>query len=261
MTGAASGIGRGLAQVLAEEGCILAISDVNEAGLKETAQIIGDKVEVSTHIVNTADRAQVARYAGEVVERHGKVDIVINNAGIANSDPFEALPYEDFEKVMKVNFWGVVNGCKEFLPYLKKRPEAHVVNLSSINGVLPFPSQTAYVSSKFAVRGFSETLYLELKGSNVTISSVHPGSVRSNMARDASHTKPLYDWDKTLEAYEGKMMKLSAEDAARAIVKGIKKRKFRVIVGSDAKAAWLLQRLCPQFAIEYMNWFYHKLHR
>ena len=261
LTGAASGIGQALAMGLAEEGCDLAISDVNRDGLDETVSMIQNTVKVTSHIVNTADGEEVNQYAKEVVDQHGKVDMVINNAGIANADPFEAIPYEDFKAVMDVNFWGVFHGCKAFLPYLKQRPEARIVNMSSINGVLPFPSQTAYVTSKFAVRGFSETLYLELKGSNVAVSSIHPGSVRSNMARDAKVTRPMYDKELTLKAYEGKMMKLSAEGAAKIIIKGIKKKKFRIVVGNDAKAAWILQRLFPQFAIEYMNWFYHRLHR
>ena len=142
VTGAGSGIGRGLATVLAEEGCHLAISDVNEDRLAETAKIIGDKVRVTTHIVDTAERNQVAQYARDAADQHGGVDIVINNAGVGNADPIEALPYEDFERLMKVNFWGVVYGTKEFLPYLKSLPEGHIVNLSSINGVLPFPGQS-----------------------------------------------------------------------------------------------------------------------
>ena len=186
VTGAASGIGRALATNLAAKGCHLAISDVNEQGLRETANLVAHKnAKVTTHIVDVADRDQVYRYAEDVVNQHGRVNIIINNAGVAVGDSIECVSYEDFEWVVGINFWGVVYGTKAFLPYLKKEPEGHIVNISSINGIIPNPYNAPYCATKFAVKGFTETLSQEMRGTSVGVTCVHPGGIGTNIIRNA----------------------------------------------------------------------------
>src|SRR5689334_15074402 len=179
VTGAASGIGRALAVRLAEEGAQLAICDVNEAALQETAQQAAKAghpgAKISTHVVDVADRERMAAFVDEVVAEHGRAHLVINNAGVALAGTAEELAVEDIEWLMSINFWGVVYGTKMFLPVLRQQPRAHLVNVSSIFGIIAPPGHSAYVASKFAVRGFTEALRHELKGSNITISCVHPG--------------------------------------------------------------------------------------
>ena len=168
MTGAAAGIGRALATTLAGEGCDLALSDVDEVNLEETARRVREIGRaVSTHVVDVADRDAVFRWASDVASEHGGVDVLINNAGVAVLATIEEVDYDDFEWVVGVNVWGVVHGVKAFLPLLRQRPEGHIVNISSINGMLPFPRNGPYNLSKFAVAGFTETLVQELRGTGI----------------------------------------------------------------------------------------------
>lgn len=176
ITGAASGIGQMLAKNLAELGCNVAIADIDETGLKQTADMVSRTgVRVTTHVVDVSDRYQVYRYAEEAAHLHGGVHLLINNAGVALSELLEDATYEDFEWIMGINLWGVIYGCKAFLPHLKKEPEAHIVNVSSVYGIIAFPFNGAYCTTKFAVRGFTETLCQELKDTSVHVSCVHPG--------------------------------------------------------------------------------------
>ena len=156
ITGAASGIGRMLAVNLAKEGCGLALSDINAPALQETAKLIGNRVKVTTHVLDVSQREQVFRYADEAAESHGGVDLIINNAGVSVGDFLETIPLEDFEWLMGIDFWGVVYGTMAFLPHLKKRPEGHIVNISSINGILPNPNNGPYCCAKFAVKGYTK---------------------------------------------------------------------------------------------------------
>jgi NAD(P)-dependent dehydrogenase (short-subunit alcohol dehydrogenase family) len=156
ITGAASGIGRSLALNLADEGCHLAISDINETGLKETADMVCSRsknLRITTHKVDTSDHKQVKQYADDVVKAHGEVHIIINNAGVVITETIEDLSYEDFEWLMGINLWGVIYGCKEFLPYLKKQDSAHIINISSVNGIFTNPNNGPYCTAKFAVQG------------------------------------------------------------------------------------------------------------
>lgn len=251
-----------MALAFAAEGCNVSLSDVNKEGLEETAHLVGDKVKVTTMIVDVAKLDQVVAFAKDTVEKHGGVDIIVNNAGVALGDFIETVPYKDFEWLMGVNFWGVVYGTKEFLPYLKKRPEGHIVNISSINGFLPNPSNGPYVCSKFAVHGLNGTLFQELDGTNVSVTSVHPGGIATGIARNARHNRPLVEGqtpEDSASVYEKKMLKTSPDDLARAVLKGIKKKKFRVIAGNGASLLWFLSRYFPHWSIKFMNKHYRKL--
>ena len=185
LTGAGSGIGRCLAIQLAQHGSHLSLSDVDEAGLKETKELLSQDIVVSTHIVDVADREQVYAWAENTVKDHGHVDCIINNAGVASTASIEEIRYEDFNWVFNVVFYGVLYGTKAFLPHLKQRPDAHIVNISSVNGFVATPRNGAYACAKHAVKALNQTLQQELRGTSVNITSVHPGGVKTNIARNA----------------------------------------------------------------------------
>jgi Short-chain dehydrogenases of various substrate specificities len=249
ITGAASGIGRALALNLAACGCHLAISDVNEAGLKETAdQARSSGARVTTHTVDVAHCEQVKSYADEVVTAHGAVHLVINNAGVAITETLEDVTYEDFEWLMGINLWGVVYGCKEFLPHLKHQDVAHIVNISSINGIVTNPNNGPYCTAKFAVRGFTETLAQELAGTNVKVSCVHPGGIKTNIANNSKFYKasdPSLGKEEAFAIFNRVMASTLADKAAKIIIAGIKKDKLRILVGTDAYVLDWLKRLFP----------------
>lgn len=247
VTGAASGIGRMLAVNLANEGCNLAIADIDEKGLNETAALINNRVNVSTHIVDVAKREQVFRFAEEAARNHGGVDIIINNAGVVVGDFLETVPLEDFEWLFGINFWGVVYGTMAFLPYLKKQFEGHIVNISSINGIMPNPNNGPYCAAKFAVKGYTETLAQEMYGTNIKVSCVHPGGIKTSIARNARVNRTLYNLtkEKAQRIYEDELFKTTADEAAKIIISGIKRNKRRILVGPDAKALDLLTRFFP----------------
>ncbi|MFN0120354.1 MAG: SDR family NAD(P)-dependent oxidoreductase [Blastocatellia bacterium] len=248
ITGAGSGIGRALALGLAARRAGLAIADVNREGLAETAHLLaGTGVKVSTHIVDVADQEQVAALAGDVVREHGHASLLINNAGVALIGNFEEIGVDDMEWLMSINFWGVVYGVRHFLPILRAQPRAHIVNISSIFGIVGFPGQTAYCASKFAVRGLSESLRheLEAEGANVQVSVVHPGGIKTNIARAA---RPGAQTDLSKHGIVGDFDKLAPttpEQAAEQIIRGILRNKPRIVVGPDAGMMDRLQRLLP----------------
>jgi len=251
ITGAASGIGRMLAVNLANQRCNLAIADIDEAGLNETAALIGDQVKVSTHIVDVSKREQVFRFAEEASLHHGGVDIIINNAGVALGDFLETVPLEDFEWLMGINFWGVVYGTMAFLPYLRKRPEGHVINISSLNGIMPNPNNGPYCAAKFAVKGYTETLAQELHGTNIKVSCVHPGGIKTNIAHNARFNCSMYSLsrEKAICLYEDELFWTTADEAARVIISGIKRNKRRILIGIDAKLLDLITRFFPVTAV------------
>lgn len=251
VTGAASGIGRMLAVNLANEGCNLALADINAAGLQETAKLVGNQVKVTTHILDVSRREQVFQYADEAAERHGGVDIIINNAGVALGDFLETVPLEDFEWLMGINFWGVVYGTMAFLPHLKKRPEGHVVNISSINGIISNPNNGPYCAAKFAIKGYTETLAQEMHGTSIHVSCVHPGGIKTNIARNTRINRTMFDLtkEKAVNLYEEELFRTTADDAAKIIIAGIRRNKRRILVGADAKAIDLLTRFFPVTAV------------
>ncbi len=252
ITGAGSGMGRTLALQLAEEGVHLALSDINLESVNETRDLIGGKVKVRTDKIDVTQEAAIFAYAESVQDEFGQINMVFNNAGAALNAPFSQMSIEDFKWQMDVNFWGVAYGTKAFLPILEKAEWGHIINTSSLFGLIAAPSNSAYNASKFAVRGMTEALRLELDdaGSSVSCTSVHPGGVKTNIVRLArtSQNNTFMEGKSHQEAidYFDKLALTTAEKAAAIIIKGVKKNKKRVLVGPDAKIADKIQRLFPQ---------------
>ena len=247
VTGAGSGIGRALAQRLAAAGSPLALADVDEAGLAETAQSIGSgKALLTTQVVDVAEEAAVNAFAEEVGKRHGRVTLLINNAGVAMEGTFEEISLDDFRWLMNINFWGVVYGVKFFLPMLKREQRAHIVNISSLYGLIAPPGQPAYSSSKFAVRGFTECLRHELAKTSVHVSCVHPAGIRTAIARRARVGAGVKrtDVEEKVARFE-KYFRTTPEEAATRILRGVERSKPRILIGSDAYKIDILQRLRP----------------
>ncbi|HEX4869762.1 MAG TPA: SDR family NAD(P)-dependent oxidoreductase [Moraxellaceae bacterium] len=248
ITGAGSGIGRATAILMASKGCHLALSDVNETGLAETAaKCLQHGVKVTTRKVDVASREQMYAWADEVVADHGLVNIIFNNAGVALGATVEDMQYSDFEWLMGINFWGVVYGTKAFLPHIKTAGEGAIVNVSSVFGLIAVPTQSAYNAAKFAVKGFTEALReeMEISGTNIGVTCVHPGGIKTNIARAArvTETKGLVDAKSTRD-FE-KAFITTPEKAAEEVVNGILKNKRRVLIGPDAVAIDLMQRALP----------------
>lgn len=252
ITGAGSGIGRQLAYHLVGAGAEVALSDVDEAGLRQTAarcRELGAR-RVSETRVDVADRAAVHRWADEVALAHGRVNMIFNNAGVALASTLEGTTYEDFEWIMGINFWGVVHGTKAFLPHLRASGEGHVVNISSIFGIIAVPGNGTYNATKFAVRGFTEALRqeLELSGAPVSATSVHPGGIKTNIARAARMHASVAELVGDIEASRASFDKLfitEPESAARTILDAVRKNRRRVLVGPDARVIDAVQRLLP----------------
>jgi NAD(P)-dependent dehydrogenase (short-subunit alcohol dehydrogenase family) len=245
ITGAGSGIGRALAYDFARRGARLAISDVDTAGLAETAQhvrVIGAGVHEQR--LDVTDRAAVLAYADAVAAEFGAVHIVVNNAGIAFTGDVEAMTFEQIEQVMDVDFWGVVNGTKAFLPHLIASGEGHLVNVSSLFGLLAMPSQSAYNAAKFAVRGFTESLRQELliAGHPVEVTCVHPGGIKTAIARNAGAVEGR-DAVQLAEFFDSQLARTSADSAAKSIARAVIGNRPRAVVGLDAKALDLFVRL------------------
>jgi NAD(P)-dependent dehydrogenase (short-subunit alcohol dehydrogenase family) len=246
VTGGGSGIGRALAQQLAGAGAALAIADVDEDGLAETAASVHGTAEVSTHVLDVSDEAAVRDFAADVMARHRRVTLLINNAGVALHGRFEEIALDDFRWLMNINFWGVVYGVKYFLPALKQQPRAHIVNISSVFGLVAPAGQSAYSASKFAVRGFTEALRNELEGSNVFVSCVHPGGIRTAIARRArvGANAPAGSREEAVARFE-RLTPNTAEYAAARILSGVERRETRILIGRDARQIDVLQRLRP----------------
>jgi short-subunit dehydrogenase len=247
ITGAASGIGRAIAVSLAKRGCALALVDLNDIGLQETATLIAPfGVRTSTHIADMGSAEAILALPDAVMAQHGRVDMLVNNAGVALGGSFEELAPSDFEWLININFYGVVRMTRAFLPLLKAAPEGRIVNLSSIFGIIAPPNQTAYVASKFAVRGFSQSLSNELAGTSVSITVVHPGGVATSIADNArvSAHRSAEDIAAGREASR-RMLKMPPDVAGEIIVKAAIARAPRVLVGRDARVAALIERLFP----------------
>jgi len=258
ITGAGSGIGRALAIKLAEEDCHLALSDINKSGLKKTVELINtlsktDNTEnISSHVVDVANQEDVYQHAKDVIAKHKQVDLLFNNAGVAAKNRLENMPYDDFEWVININMWGVVYGTKAFLPYLKQRPEAHIINIASVNSMLGFPENGPYTMSKYAVLAFTETLIQEYMSTNLHVSSVHPGGIRTCIASSARNIKQ-HEADTF-----GKIAATSPEKAAKTIVRGIKRNKEKIFVGPDAVFMQLLKRLFPNASVRLTGRFINR---
>lgn len=250
VTGAASGIGRALALELAREGCHLALCDVDEEGLRESAARAAEAgAKVRTDRVDVADRDAVHAWADAVAAEYGRVNLVVNNAGVALSADVDTMTYEDLDWVMGIDFWGVIHGTKAFLPHLKRADEGHVVNVSSVFGMIGVFTQSAYNAAKFGVRGFTEALReeLEIEGAPVSATSVHPGGIRTNIVRSSrlgvvgGRVTPREEATAEFDI----LARTSPEAAARRIIRGVKRNERRVLIGLDARVIDWMQRLFP----------------
>ncbi|HRI50534.1 MAG TPA: SDR family oxidoreductase [Pseudomonadota bacterium] len=248
ITGAGSGIGRALAQQLAQEGCALALADINAESLQSLeATLKGSGVRVTTHVLDVAKRAAVYAFADEVLALYGSAHLIINNAGVAVSQTVAELTYDDFEWIMGINFWGMVYGTKAFLPHLLQNNEGHIVNVSSIFGIIAVPTQAAYNASKFAVRGFTEALRQEVAHTGVRVSCVHPGGIKTNIARSARFYRDISgsrDAGRSVANFD-KMARTTPAAAAQVIIDGIKGDLPRIMIGADARLLDRVQRLMP----------------
>jgi len=243
VTGAASGIGRALGFALAAKGCDLALVDVDAEGLERTAsELLALGATASLHRVDVADRAAMERLAEDVIREHGRVHILVNNAGVSVSSLFEEQSLEDFEWLIGINFWGVVHGCKYFLPLLKQVEEAHIVNLSSLFGIVGVPTQSSYNASKFAVRGLSEALRAELAGTGVGVSVVHPGGVNTNIVRRGRMANED-ERDELIATFE--RVGMAPDRAAAKIVRGIETNRARIRIGRETYALDWAKRAFP----------------
>jgi len=245
VTGAGSGLGRALACELAARGAHLALSDVDEAGMAETVRRAERSgVTVRADRLDVTDRPGVLAYADAVAAQFGTVRLVINNAGIAFTGDVLELAFADIERVMDVDFWGVVNGTKAFLPYLIESGDGHLANISSLFGLMGTPSQGAYNAAKFAVRGFTEALRQEMLIARhpVQVTCVHPGGVRTAIARNAGAV-PGRDATALGEFFDARLARMSAERAAKTILRGVERGRPRVLVGLDARLLDVLVRL------------------
>lgn len=251
ITGAGSGIGRALALELAREGARLALSDVDEAGLAESArQATALGATCTTARLDVADRDAVAGWAEACAREHGQVNIAINNAGVALAAPAEATRREDFDWLMGINFWGVVNGSQAFLPHLRASGEGHLVNVSSVFGLVAMPTQAAYNASKFAVRGYTEALRmeLELEGAPVGVTCVHPGGVATAIARsqriDPAVARMTGEDIERFRARGDRLIQTTTpQAAARKILAGVRRNARRVLVGPDARVLDIMARM------------------
>src|ERR1700674_3457359 len=251
VTGAAGGIGRALALELAARGCDLALADRDEAGLQAVAAEIArdGKQKITTHRVDVGEPAQIADFARAATSAHPALNIVINNAGVALLGQFSEIDQAQMDWLFNINFWGVVHSTRAFLPHLAKQRVAHIVNLSSIFGIIAPPGQSAYCAAKFAVRGFSESLRHELAMANspVRLSVVHPGGVATNIARNSRTGVGMTDNARRAQSIErfDKVAKTTPAAAALRIIEGIEKNQPRILIGNDARFMDLLQRLRP----------------
>jgi short-subunit dehydrogenase len=251
VTGAASGIGRALALELAGRGCDLALVDRDEAGLQTLAAEIAKahSQKVTVHRVDVGEPGQIADFAAAATAAHPGLNILVNNAGVALLGQFGEIDQTQMDWLMNINFWGVVHGTRAFLPHLARQREAHIVNLSSIFGIVAPPGQTAYAAAKFAVRGFSESLRHELQmaKSPVKLSVVHPGGIATNIVRNSRAGSGVTDNARRAQSIErfDAVARTTPQAAALRIIQGIEKNQPRILIGNDARFMDLLQRLRP----------------
>ena len=256
ITGAGSGIGRSLALECGKRGANIAISDISLLALEETQSLLQKQnAQTKIHLtqVDVSKNDEVTQWAKSIAEEFGHINAIINNAGVALSVTVEDMKYHDFEWLMNINFWGVIYGTKIFLPYLKKSKWGHIINVSSLFGLISTPNTSAYNAAKFAVRGFTESLRIELMMDckHVNVSCVHPGGIKTNIVNSARDGGEVIGYATKLSSEErknnfnDKMARTTPEQAAKIIIDGLVNKKARIIVGGDAKLLDLLQRLLP----------------
>ncbi|CAI3143048.1 Putative oxidoreductase SadH [Acinetobacter calcoaceticus] len=264
ITGAGSGIGQQLAILLAQQGAHLALSDVSDQGLAETLSLVKQySVKVTLTKLDVSNQQAVREWAANSFKDHGKINLIFNNAGVALASTVEGMSYEEMEWIFNINFWGVVYGTKEFLPYLKQSGEGHVINISSLFGLTAQPSQSAYNATKFAVRGFTESLRQELNMQNNGLSAtcVHPGGIRTNIANSARMSESIRSLGmnpaKASRSFN-KVLKTPPEEAAKIILEAVKNNKARILIGNDAKILDLIQRITPTHYSQVLNFLTKK---
>ena len=267
ITGAGSGIGRYLAVLLAKDGADVVICDVNQDTLSETAEMLRKyNVSISSHVLDVADKKRIEALPGKVIERHGQVDLVFNNAGVTTGSHFKDMQEDNWDWVMGINLEGVVNSTRAFIPHMIDRSEAAIVNTSSIFGMIAVPGQSVYHATKFAVRGFTESLALEMATTNpnLQVHCVHPGHIGTNIAASArmdeeEFNKQVEEQQNNSSIFTRKAPKnleemgnqfreggMHPSKAANIILNGVKKNKSRIFIGLDAKLLDLSQRLFPK---------------
>jgi short-subunit dehydrogenase len=260
VTGAGGGIGGAIARNLARSGCHLALADVQAESLAQTAQAARQAgVEVSEHVFDIADASAIAGFPEIVEERHGRVTILVNCAGVALGGTFAQITLDEFSWLFEINFWSVVRMMKAFLPLLEREAEAQIVNISSVFGLIGPPGQTAYSASKFAIRGLSESLRheLEMAGKHVGVTVVHPGGVRTGIAKNARIAAAMPKAEVArMEGTWKKLLRDEPDAVAETIVAGLVRRKKRILCGADATRIDLIQRLLPE---NYWNLFRKKI--
>ena len=244
ITGAGSGIGRALALQLNAQGCSLWLSDINEDNLEQTSALLSrQSLPVDTQVVDVADRDSVHAWAQRIGETATHVDLLVNNAGVALMATVEENRYEDLEWLMNINFWGVVHGTKAFLPLLRESKQGHLVNISSVFGMIAVPTQSAYNAAKFAVRGYTEALRHEMADTNVHVMCVHPGGIKTNIVASA---RGVDDTDREQRSADfTAFAKTTADSAAQQLLRACEKKKKRLMIGNDARYIALLTRLFP----------------
>ncbi len=256
VTGAASGIGRATSQALAEAGCRVALVDRDEAGLAVVAKELGSSGRrVSAHGADVADRARMGALAEEVVAEHGGVNVVVNNAGVTVALSFEDHTLEDLDWIVGINFWGVVHGCRFFLPHLRAADEGHIVNVSSMAAFTGMPTQSSYCATKSAVQGLTESLRTELSGTSIGVTCVHPGTIRTNVLRSSRHSgsarverlvRGMDRWGRPPEL------------VARRILRAIQRNRPRVVIGAEARLTDWLARLAPSLPTRVLGLGYRR---
>jgi len=245
ITGAGSGIGRALALQLNREGCRLYLSDISPEGLSDTLNLLERKdIAANSQIMDVADKAAVHAWADHIAAEKGHVDIVVNNAGVALMSTVEESDYEHQEWLMDINFWGVVYGTQAFLPLLRRAEQGHLINVSSVFGLIGVQTQSAYNAAKFAVRGYTEALRQEMDSTNIHVCCVHPGGIKTNIAHNARGGDPGMSSQDRGNEFQ-KLARTTAESAAAQIVQAIEKRKKRLLIGADARYISLISRLFP----------------
>ena len=266
ITGAASGMGRTLAVELAQRGCHLALSDVNELELAKTAELAGRHgVRVTITRLDVADRAAVFAWADQVAKDHGKVNLIFNNAGVALSANAGTVPLADFEWIMGINFWGVVNGTQAFLPHLIASGDGHIINTSSLFGLMSVPTQGTYNASKFAVRGFTESLRQELDVENCGVSAtcVHPGGIRTNIARaaklDPSIAADAAAAERARQKFDKLLNTTTANSAARKMIRAVEQNQRRLLIGPDAVFLDKFVRIVGAGYQPFVTYFFKKM--
>lgn len=258
VTGAAGGIGRATSLALAREGCHLALVDLDPEGLEAVAKEIRTSGrKASTHVADVSDAARMEALAREVAEAHGGIHIVVNNAGVTVGASFEDHSIDDLQWIIGINLLGVVHGCKFFLPHLRRAEEGHIVNVSSMAGFMGLPLQSSYCATKFAVRGLSEALYAELAGTHISVTSIHPGTIRTNLLGSA-RSGPHDGHQVAQLAAKMRRFGRSPDLVARKIVRAIRKRKLRVIVGAESHLTEWSTRLAPVLSRRLMALAYRR---